>query len=537
MKRTLFTASVLITITAVIFLSCQKELSCEGCNTGNTPPVAVAGPNLSVMLPTDSALLNGSASYDPDGQVRIWEWRKISGPSSFLITRLDSPTTVVRRLVQGIYEFELKVTDDKGAGAWDTLQVTVTTSSTNNRPPVACSGQYQVITLPVSSALLDGSCSSDPDNNITGFQWTKISGPSSFIFANANAAQTQVSSLVEGTYLFQLQVTDAGGLSSMDTVQVIVNPQTNNPPVDIYVAGEDNGMAVYWKNGQLIQLSASSESVARAIAVVGTDVYVAGEEGDLFRYGSNRAKYWKNGQEFYLTGPTGAAATSIAVNGSDVYVAGWEIIGSNTVARYWKNGQAFSLTDGSGEGVATRIVVAGGDVYVAGYEKGVAKYWKNGQPVSLTDGSHQAYANSIAVSGNDVYVAGSEENGTAHVAKYWKNGQAVLLTNGAAVSASATSIAVVGTDVYVSGWEGDFLGRVGGTGSVAKYWKNGQMVSLTTGTTYAYTSSIAIFQGDVYVAGHEGSTGLKAKYWKNGQAVPLPGTTATWATDIVVVQK
>jgi hypothetical protein len=532
MKGTLSTASVVITITAIIFLSCQKELSCEVCNTGNKPPVAVAGPDLFISLPADSAFLNGSASHDPDGRVTIWEWKKISGPASFLITRLDSSTMIVRRLVQGIYQFELKVTDDKGAGAWDTLQVTVNSAGITNQPPVACIVQNEVITLPVNSVLLDGSCSGDPNNNITRFEWTKISGPSSFTFANVNGTQTQVSSLVEGVYLFRLQVTDAGGLSSMDTIQVLVNRQTNNPPVDIYISGEDdNGKAAYWKNGQVTRLSGSSESVARAIAVVGTDVYAAGEEGDIFMYGSNRAKYWKNGQEYYLTGPTGAGATSIAVNGSDVYVAGWEFSGSNTVARYWKNGQAFSLTDGSGEGVATCIVSAGGDVYIAGYDKGVAKYWKNGQPVSLTDGSLSAQAFSIAVSGNDVYVAGSEENGTVQVAKYWKNGQAVSLTNGSARSTTAISIAVDGTDVYVAGWEWD---SGTGTGLVARYWKNGQTVLLNRRTTNAYTTSMAVFRGDIYVVGNEGTNVLRGKYWKNGQSMPLT-PNAIWAVGIAVV--
>lgn len=410
-------------------------------------------------------------------------------------------------------------------------------TSNTNQPPVACAGNDQTITLPVNMVQLDGSCSTDPDNNIKSYLWTKISGPSSFTITNANVAQTQVNNLEEGTFLFQLKVTDAGGLSSMDTFQVNVNKHHVDPNVDIYVTGDDNGMAAYWKNGQLIHLSALSNSIAHAVAVVGNDVYVAGEEGDMFMYGNNKAKYWKNGEEVFLTGPIGAAGTSIAVDGSDVYVAGWQIKGSKTVAVYWKNSQPVILSDGLKDAEATCIVVVGGDVYIAGHENGIAKYWKNNQPVLLTDGSYQAYAHSIAVIGSDVYVAGSELNGTAHVAKYWKNGQALSLTNGTAVSSSARSIAVVGTDVYVAGWEGDFLGRVGGTGAVAKYWKNGQTVSLTNGTTYAYATSIAVFKSDVYVAGHEGNTHLRPKYWKNGLAFQLGGQNASFATSILVVQR
>lgn len=542
--RPILKFTVVVLIFSIFNLSCQKKFLCPDCDTNsNKSPIANAGAVQKITLPIDSVLLDGSSSIDIDGTITSYNWTKISGPTSSNIISPNSSKTLVKTLVMGIYEFQLIVTDNGGLSSKDTIQIIVD-SPTVNHPPVACAGQDQTIILPVNSVMLDGSCSSDPNNNITSFLWTKISGPTSFIISNANAAQTQITNLVEGTFLFQLKVTDAGGLFSIDTVQVIVNNQANSSNVDIYIAGDDNGMAAYWKNGTLIPLSALSNSIARSIAVVGNDVYVAGEEGDLFMYGNNKAKYWKNGQEVFLTGPIGAGANSIAVFGGDVYVAGWELKGSKTVAKYWKNSQSFNLTDGTTNAVATSIVVVGGNIYISGYESvnvagieiEVAKYWKNNQPVSLTNGLYQAYAYSIAVVGSDVYVTGSESNGTAHVAKYWKNGQVISLTNGSAVDAGATSIAVVGSDVYIAGWEGGPIGMVGGTGSVAKYWKNGQAVSLTNGTTYAYLSSISIFGSDIYVAGHEGSTSLRAKYWKNGQAVMLSGN-GSFANSIVVVQR
>ena len=61
---------------------------------GNKPPIAVAGSDQVITLPTDSALLDGSASSDPDGKISDpiaigWRWEKISGPASFANNALD----------------------------------------------------------------------------------------------------------------------------------------------------------------------------------------------------------------------------------------------------------------------------------------------------------------------------------------------------------------------------------------------------------------------------------------------------------------
>jgi hypothetical protein len=62
----------------------------------------------------------------------------------------------------------------------------------------------QTTTLPASSVTLNSSGSTDPDNNITGYLWTKIAGPSSFAIANANSIQTLVNNLLEGAVLLSL---------------------------------------------------------------------------------------------------------------------------------------------------------------------------------------------------------------------------------------------------------------------------------------------------------------------------------------------
>ena len=214
----------------IIFISCKKEKSCEGCIDGNKPPIAVAGPDQSITLPTDSISLDGSSSSDPDGTISNWLWTKISGPASFNIVNSANAKTVVKNLAVGSYQFELKVTDDKGLSAKDTIQVMVNSVTPTNRPPVANAGVDQTITLPTNTIILNGSASTDPDNNINSYLWTKISGPSSFNITNPNIVQTQVTNLVEGVYQFELKVADAGGLFSKDTMQVNVNAQ---PPPNI----------------------------------------------------------------------------------------------------------------------------------------------------------------------------------------------------------------------------------------------------------------------------------------------------------------
>ena len=220
-----------------IFFSCKKERSCEGCKENNKPPTAVAGPDQAITLPSDSILLDGSASNDPDGTISEWLWKKISGPASLNIVNATSAKAIVRNPDTGVYHFELIVTDNGNLSATDTVQIVVTDRGRPNRPPAANAGTDQTIILPTNTANLDGSASTDPDNNINSYAWTKISGPSSFTISNANAIQTQVINLVQGVYQFELKVTDAGGLFSKDTTQITVTnqsppPATSCPPAN-----------------------------------------------------------------------------------------------------------------------------------------------------------------------------------------------------------------------------------------------------------------------------------------------------------------
>ena len=193
----------------------------------NIPPTANAGTDKSITLPVNSTFLAGNGT-DQDGTIVSYSWTKISGPPSYNIVSASSAITSVKGLVQGVYQFGLLVTDNSGATAQDTIQVTVNPGA--NISPVVNAGSDQSITLPVNTASLAGSAT-DQDGTVVSYNWTKISGPSSYSIVNASSPVTDIFGLTEGVYQFALFVTDNSGATAIDTVQVTVNAAINLPPV------------------------------------------------------------------------------------------------------------------------------------------------------------------------------------------------------------------------------------------------------------------------------------------------------------------
>lgn len=90
----------------------------------NGAPIARAGTDQTITLPTNSVTLSGSASEDPDGTIVSYAWSKTHGGTAN-IQSPTSATTVVSGLLEGTYTFKLRVTDNGGAAAEDWVNVTV----------------------------------------------------------------------------------------------------------------------------------------------------------------------------------------------------------------------------------------------------------------------------------------------------------------------------------------------------------------------------------------------------------------------------
>ncbi|HCF63548.1 MAG TPA: hypothetical protein DEU93_04755 [Chitinophagaceae bacterium] len=194
----------------------------------NQAPSADAGADQVITLPTNFRTLNGIGN-DNDGTVVSYKWTKINGGVATIVNSVSS-VTPVNNMVEGVYRFELAVTDNGGAVTRDTMQVTVLPQPANTAP-TANAGNDIVVVLPNNSTTLNGS-GTDPDGTISAYRWIKITGPAGGQITNPDVAQTTITDLLEGIYFYQLVVTDNAGATGRDTIRITVeNGVANIPPV------------------------------------------------------------------------------------------------------------------------------------------------------------------------------------------------------------------------------------------------------------------------------------------------------------------
>lgn len=89
----------------------------------NAPPVANAGTDKSISLPTTTITLTGTGT-DSDGTIVSYGWTKVSGALVTLVNQFTSILTI-NALLPGTYVFRLRVIDNDGTAAYDDVTVTV----------------------------------------------------------------------------------------------------------------------------------------------------------------------------------------------------------------------------------------------------------------------------------------------------------------------------------------------------------------------------------------------------------------------------
>ncbi|HKZ47162.1 MAG TPA: PKD domain-containing protein, partial [Thermoplasmata archaeon] len=175
-------------------------------------PVANAGPDQGAYR-NEVVALDGTGSWDPDGDALGFSWVQDSGPP-VILNNPDTAGPDFTPTALGSYGFTLTVSDGAGTDS-DSVTVNVV-----NRNPNASAGPdgYAQKQLP---ATLDGSGSADLDGDALTYLWSQIGGPVVTI-ADPAAPVTTFTPALPGQYLFELDVGDGYGGLSTDDVAVTV---------------------------------------------------------------------------------------------------------------------------------------------------------------------------------------------------------------------------------------------------------------------------------------------------------------------------
>lgn len=211
--------------------------------------------------------LDGSGSSDVDGDPLTFQWSLTTVPAGSAAT-LSDPTAVMPTFVAdlpGMYVAQLIVND----GTEDSLPDTVVIDTENLRP-VAEAGSNQNVQVD-DTVQLDGSSSSDADNDPLTFAWsltTKPAGSNATLSDPTLVNPTFVADLPE-TYVVQLIVNDGTIDSVPDTI--VINTPTGASlqcgdlvSGSIDIAGEEEEFTFSGQAGQVVAITLADTGFAGA---------------------------------------------------------------------------------------------------------------------------------------------------------------------------------------------------------------------------------------------------------------------------------
>lgn len=203
----------------------------------NRSPIADAGPNSNALTGVPVAL-DGSSSFDPDGDPITYRWTLSSAPLGSAAALNDDSSAVPRTTPDqpGDYVFVLTVND----GQADSEPATVTVSAYDgSAPPNAHAGRDLQVWVG-SPAILSGASSNDPNGMALSYQWSFVQVPSGSALSDADIASVSESEAlftpdVMGDYTLKLVVSNSL-YSDEDIVRVYAGEPNVRPNAD---AGPD----------------------------------------------------------------------------------------------------------------------------------------------------------------------------------------------------------------------------------------------------------------------------------------------------------
>lgn len=202
----------------------------------NMPPTANAGPDQSVRAPISLSLSGSAFDDNTPAEDLLYFWSFNSMPVGSVASIFDPTVSnaLVNFDIPGTYVLELLVTDADGA----TSAPDLVTISTENLAPTASAGSDQLVIVG-SVVNLDGSLSSDPENDPLVYSWS-LSAPagSAATLLGAGTAAASFVPDVPGTYRATLSVDDLIGPGIPDSVDVVASTAADFAQIEIQSAND-----------------------------------------------------------------------------------------------------------------------------------------------------------------------------------------------------------------------------------------------------------------------------------------------------------
>ena len=199
-------------------------------------PVAIAGMDQNIIL-GDEVILDGSGSYDPLGRELSYSWSIASQPenSAVEIFNAEEQQASIQPDASGFYLVSLRVDNGGAKSEPDVIQISV--GSDNPQPPTAVAGEDVNGIYTCSNFSLDGSASSDPNDDVLTYYWSLqekpvISETDNGSFSDRYAMETEFFPDKKGEYMISLAVNDGTSWSSPDVITLgVLDRPTNSPPL------------------------------------------------------------------------------------------------------------------------------------------------------------------------------------------------------------------------------------------------------------------------------------------------------------------
>jgi len=189
-------------------------------------PVAIAG-STQTVAPGSSVVLNGTASYDPDGNLPLtYTWSFVSRPSgsSAVLANPNSPTPGFVADKAGNYTVKLVVKDSLSAASTPVTSLIIAAIQTNQPPVIS---PIEPKTVDENQVLSFAISASDPDSDPLAYTTSTL--PDGAMFDPVTKKFTWTPGFDQaGSYPITFTVT-AAGMSVSQTVQITVN-NVNRPP-------------------------------------------------------------------------------------------------------------------------------------------------------------------------------------------------------------------------------------------------------------------------------------------------------------------